>query len=102
MDKLKPCPFCGNEDITITEIDGLYQAVCSVMLKGCGAATGYQYSIDKAIKEWNRRAGKTAKTRILQNALQNVLFIRPLNSKRKAIKGAENALNRSLKLSNRL
>lgn len=56
MPELKPCPFCGNEDITIIEIDGLYQTVCSVIRKGCGAASGYQYSRDKAIKEWNRRA----------------------------------------------
>jgi Lar family restriction alleviation protein len=61
-EKLKPCPFCGNEDITITEIDELYQTVCSVIRKGCGAASGYQYSRDKAINAWNRRTNNESKT----------------------------------------
>ncbi len=68
--KLKPCPFCGNGNITIV-VDNAYHSfgiadkdevvnfkvICSVTSCGCGASTGWKYSKEEAIKDWNRRKG---------------------------------------------
>lgn len=50
-DKLKPCPFCGEEAI-LKEIEylGMF-IVCSK----CGAKTSYQLGRSLVVKMWNRR-----------------------------------------------
>ena len=58
-DKLKPCPFCGGEDVDLLEnieIQGV--KVCFVNCKSC-QANGTMYLTSKkreAIAAWNRRA----------------------------------------------
>lgn len=53
-EELKPCPFCGEEDITIENFFGHWAVTCEC----CGAyvACGYQTK-KEAIEAWNRRAG---------------------------------------------
>lgn len=78
--QLKPCPFCGNLNLELTNIHdleecgnfdtdycpceeyenpgacGYYTIVCNVNKGGCGSTFGYFTSKEKAIKAWNRRA----------------------------------------------
>ena len=88
MDKLRPCPFCGNtETVGIESVmtceeckffeDGdkcpafkpYYEeddedncpfkaVVCTVSGGGCGGSSGWYSSAEKAIEAWNRRANK--------------------------------------------
>lgn len=51
-EKLKPCPFCGGEAITLENMIGNYRVECY----HCFAHTFYEDSKEKAIEEWNRRA----------------------------------------------
>ena len=67
MDKLKPCPFCGDEarikDGMRTDGNIIYKTKC-VQCVGCGAKTqekiscGYyslHFTDEEAIEAWNRR-----------------------------------------------
>ena len=65
MDKLKPCPFCGNDLNKQDEMDTiylafrfreepLYQIVCQEHYGGC-SATILGYSKEECIELWNRR-----------------------------------------------
>ena len=71
MEKLKPCPFCGEAFAVVQRIiDGCnkrYQVVCDessyrkcanpgVFVYGCGASTGLYDARSEAIDGWNRRA----------------------------------------------
>ena len=72
MSKLKPCPFCGGTNISISnckelggcenfgecEEDGYISAVCDFNKDGCGASSGYYKTKTEAIAAWNRRAGE--------------------------------------------
>lgn len=77
MINLKPCPFCGNKFVELSnarELEdcmnfeecpecfepsqsscNLYIVVCSVNEGGCGASSGYHTTAEKAIEAWNRR-----------------------------------------------
>lgn len=51
-EKLKPCPFCGSNDVEIVEsFDGL-----CVLCGNCEATSNDFGKIEDAIKAWNRRA----------------------------------------------
>lgn len=56
MSELKPCPFCGEEEIERdTEMcyGGMHYGVfCS----NCGASTDLYTSVERAEEAWNRRA----------------------------------------------
>lgn len=68
---LKPCPFCGNAETPhvisyfdcdyVDQSEGIdgYITICDAsgfgMKKGCGAATGWYETSDKAAAAWNRR-----------------------------------------------
>lgn len=49
--KLKPCPFCGSNDVTVEET----YASGYVRCRSCGAEGGFRYSHDEAAAAWNRR-----------------------------------------------
>lgn len=64
MAKLKPCPFCGGENLlvgTAREIevdcgdDDSFAVCCNYRKGGCGAVSGYRDSKKEAIEAWNRR-----------------------------------------------
>lgn len=61
MADLKPCPFCGSEEVhtTRTIIDNLPANIkvadIFVMCEGCGAAGRSETTAEKAIESWNRR-----------------------------------------------
>ena len=51
MFELKPCPFCGAENVTyIWEQD-----VCYAKCKACGTTGSKHFAIDDANEAWNRR-----------------------------------------------
>ena len=64
--KLKPCPFCGRVKPflgRLTEIETVdanhneqFAVVCDAQNGGCGAASGFFTSKNKACEAWNRRA----------------------------------------------
>lgn len=70
MSNLKECPFCGSKDYLFvgnaTEIErsdcnepddeNNFAVCCDFLQGGCGSASGYESSIEKAIEKWNRRA----------------------------------------------
>jgi Lar family restriction alleviation protein len=60
--KLKPCPFCGNNEAWIVETDsgimglaGEYYVSC-FNLEICGAQTANWQTKTEAARAWNRRA----------------------------------------------
>jgi len=62
--KLEPCPFCGNaKTLKIEEVHNVlddveylqFRVVCDALYKGCGGASGFKSSKEKAIKAWNER-----------------------------------------------
>ena len=54
QEKLKPCPFCGSENIEIVRspITERFIAACN----SCAASSRYFNDEDEAIDGWNRRA----------------------------------------------
>lgn len=59
MDKLKPCPFCGDKAILRNRAasfytnDRYYAAKCI----SCGAMVGESDNKKEVVEAWNRRAG---------------------------------------------
>ena len=49
-EKLKPCPFCGNQEIMLVA-NGMWACWCTK----CFASSGYAISKEDAVKMWNRR-----------------------------------------------
>ena len=57
MDKLKPCPFCGNAHVyTVTHHFHISKSMYGVRCPEC-RAQGYQYypSEQEAVEAWNER-----------------------------------------------
>lgn len=50
-EKLKPCPFCGSNDVTVNDAYMHSYARCRV----CGAEGGLRESHDEAAAAWNSR-----------------------------------------------
>ena len=55
-EKLKPCPFCGGDDISPKWIlpNGLWHCICET--PKCHGAGPRRLSKEEAIETWNRRA----------------------------------------------
>lgn len=57
----KTCPFCGTGrylKVSETEPDSdvnQYRIRCDASKGGCGAANGFQASVEAAIRDWNTR-----------------------------------------------
>ena len=52
MEKLKPCPFCGSDDIELSTGLAEYWAFCH----DCTATTSMERTQEEAIQVWNTRA----------------------------------------------
>lgn len=57
-EQLKPCPFCGSNEIQLyicpSEVKTEYVVYCL----GCGASSMYADKEKDAVFAWNRRAGE--------------------------------------------
>lgn len=51
MFELKPCPFCGAENVTYKWDSDVVHVKC----KACGATGSKHFTIDDANEAWNRR-----------------------------------------------
>ena len=50
-DKLKPCPFCGSNNLTLTEAMGEFWTLCGY----CEVSSGMESSLSGAYEAWNTR-----------------------------------------------
>ena len=50
--KMKPCPFCGSEDVSF----GKLEDICYVECWDCSASIETYSGIEDAVKKWNRQA----------------------------------------------
>ena len=55
-DELKPCPFCGGDDLEVTDMDGDHYVLCH----GCALEAPFHDSRAEAVAAWNRRAAIAA------------------------------------------
>ena len=55
MTKLKPCPFCGSDEIGREDFAS-GGALVSLLCLNCGAIGPIAYALDEAFTKWNRRA----------------------------------------------
>ena len=63
MKELKPCPFCGGQNIEVLKesqsLDDLTFHFCALVCNwnkgGCGASSGYYPTVEEAIEARNRR-----------------------------------------------
>ena len=53
-DELKPCPFCGGENVTNEFDDPFYYVICGI----CGASSAFSDE-EGAVRLWNTRAALT-------------------------------------------
>ena len=61
MEKLEPCPFCGNKDVYITPLydqTGWMTDYYKVVCEECNIAFegGEGVGVDAVVKAWNKRA----------------------------------------------
>jgi Lar family restriction alleviation protein len=64
FEKLKPCPFCGSENIRLYGGNFLGDH-CGVVCEDCGAQSKTNILLvkgeEKAIEAWNRRVGEESR-----------------------------------------
>ena len=53
---LKPCPFCGGDDLEVTDMDGDHYVLCH----GCALEAPFHDSRAAVIAAWNTRAALAA------------------------------------------
>ena len=59
MAELKPCPFCGSEDIAVWESHSRFSSWSSshfAQCNSCCATSDAFKTMEEAIEAWNRRA----------------------------------------------
>ena len=54
MIDIKPCPFCGSEDLFVDP--GEYRTDYAIICARCGGRIGYFNTFEYAQEAWNRRA----------------------------------------------
>lgn len=57
---IQPCPFCGDGDPAIDEIDTGVRAVCCNGCQVIGPHTDGTHTAEQAIDAWNKRAAVIA------------------------------------------
>lgn len=71
-EELKPCPFCGGEEVYVEEYEHHPGAVrWRVLCAGCmaGIDTGTRQSAGDAVLDWNRRAERTCRVEVERRKL---------------------------------
>ncbi|MDR0759674.1 MAG: Lar family restriction alleviation protein [Treponema sp.] len=58
MPELKPCPFCGSNDIAIDTLKGIVRVACRVQCQTCFSASCFSKREEEAVLFWNRRPGE--------------------------------------------
>jgi Lar family restriction alleviation protein len=58
MKELKTCPFCGSNDVRLSEAILRMKPAWMVECFKCYASVAAKYTKEKAIQVWNRRAPK--------------------------------------------
>ncbi len=56
MNGLKPCPFCGQEDLTV---EVTKNNECWIECPNCGVETPLYESTKQAVAAWNRRVSNS-------------------------------------------
>lgn len=56
MPELKPCPFCGGKDISVSKFDPMGILTYVASCQECFGQTGFCRTPEAAIKAWNRRS----------------------------------------------
>lgn len=62
--KLRPCPFCGGEEIEVSSEDGASRRFFRAYCDACSAAGSFSKSRAAAIRAWNDRPGNTINEQI--------------------------------------
>lgn len=60
---LKPCPFCGSDDLDVYA--GRYYNEYQIYCEECGGRVGFYKSLPEAIEHWNKRVDEEANLRLL-------------------------------------
>ncbi len=60
MDKLKPCPFCGEKNAVVIRINYTHAVRFNVRCRQCSCMLNRRFvSEEEAAYTWNRRVGDT-------------------------------------------
>lgn len=62
--KLRPCPFCGGEEIEVSSEDGASRRFFRAYCDACSSAGSFARSRAAAIRAWNDRPGNTINEQI--------------------------------------
>lgn len=54
MEHLKPCPFCGGEEIQLEEMEGPFGDFLRVFCVDCEAEVTHE-TYEEVVEAWNRR-----------------------------------------------
>lgn len=77
LDGLLPCPFCGHETTDLNDDDedcpGQYAIVCNINKGGCGASSGFTFSVATSKGLWDRREFMKGKVLVEAEDLNNLL-----------------------------
>lgn len=63
MEELKPCPFCGGEEIMFEWEANYVSAFC----EKCGSRAAFKTSLEEAAASWNARTERTCKQVITEH-----------------------------------
>lgn len=55
---IKPCPFCGHDDVEIDEIDLGIIAICCPECRTIGPHQDGSQTVEQAIDKWNKAAAR--------------------------------------------
>lgn len=69
--KMKPCPFCGSEDVAFTCLEDVSCVECW----DCSAKVETYYGIEDAVKTWNTRAIDRDELLAIADELENEFFV---------------------------
>ena len=66
MSELKPCPFCGGNDLHKEKFLDLVGWIYRIYCKYCGARAESLADMETAVKRWNTRPAEDAKDREIE------------------------------------